>query len=230
MNVLCAHKLVRYATFAISRVNVAKVTKAKTLIRNYSLKRRGPGTSPTPEAEKVEKVNEQTIKNRFQFKIPPDGIQVFSVKSIKMYKIIAYAAIAQVTSAVALAPILMRSENTEVPQRAKNTIAVVLVAWGGALMLISKYFLSRNILNLVLTPGPNVRLETINVLGQIQQRQVPISQVQRMITEETAKRSQFIRVRVEGDTYFMDKAGEVHDEDLFYELVVADQEELNSKQ
>ena len=63
-------------------------------------------------------------------------------------------------------------------QRSKNTVAVVLVAWGGALMLVSRYFLTKNILNLVLTPGPSLRLETINLLGQVQHRQVPLSQVQ----------------------------------------------------
>ena len=46
-----------------------------------------------------------------------------------------------------------------------------------------------------------------------------------MVTEETAKRAQFIRVKIDGDTYFMDKAGVVHDEDLFYELVVASDED-----
>jgi len=51
-----------------------------------------------------------------------------------------------------------------------------------------------------------------------------------MVTEETARKSQFIRMRINGDTYFMDKAGVVHDEDLFYELVVATPEENAEQQ
>ena len=50
-----------------------------------------------------------------------------------------------------------------------------------------------------------------------------------MVSEETARKAQFIRVRIDGDTFFMDKAGEVHDEDLFYALVVSNEEEVNTK-
>lgn len=52
------------ATFAVSRVNVIKATKAKSLIRNYSLKRRGPtGPNTGSSTSEATKATEQTATN-----------------------------------------------------------------------------------------------------------------------------------------------------------------------
>lgn len=91
-------------------------------------------------------------------------------------------------------------------------------------MLISRHFVTKNILSLALTPGPNLQVETINVLGRISHRSLPLSGVEKVMTRDVARQAQFVRVKLDGVMYFMDKQGDIHDEDLFEELVVEKKE------
>lgn len=90
-------------------------------------------------------------------------------------------------------------------------------------MLISRHFVTKNILSLALTPGPKLQYETINVFGQLSHHQVPLSSVEKVMTIDVARQAQFVRVKINDKMFFMDKQGDIHDEDLFEELIVSNE-------